>query len=223
MSDILEVVDVKKSFEQGTEDVSVLQSVSISVGRGEIVSITGKSGSGKTTLLDIMGGIQTPDHGSVSIAEVELTSLSEKERTRFRKEHIGMVFQFFNLIPTLTARENIMLPLELNKRTDWERVDRLMDELGISHRSDAFPRTLSGGEQQRVAIARALVHSPSVILADEPTGNLDHDHSQRVLEAFRSLCKEQNVALLMGTHADECASISDRVFRIREGTLFDRQ
>ncbi len=215
----LDVDNVSKTYRQGGETLSVLNGVSFGVDAGEIVSITGKSGSGKTTLLDIIGGIQLPDHGDVTVNDTCLTDLSEADRTAFRRRHIGMVFQFFNLVPTLTARENVRFPLQLNDRSDDGRVDGLLDELGIRHRADAFPQALSGGEQQRVAIARALVHSPDVVLADEPTGNLDHDHSETVLDAFRSLCKRENVALLMGTHAETCASYSDRVLNIRQGSL----
>ncbi len=215
----LEVEDVSKSYRQGSETLCVLESVSLSVEPGEIISVTGKSGSGKTTLLDIIGGIQAPDEGVVRVDGESLTALSESDRTAFRREHIGMVFQFFNLIPTLTARENVRFPLELNQETNLDRADRLLVELGIADRAEAFPRTLSGGEQQRVAIARALVHSPAVVLADEPTGNLDHEHSRTVLEAFRDLCKDEDVALVMGTHADTCADYSDRVLKLRQGSL----
>jgi len=130
-----------------------------------------------------------------------------------------MVFQFFNLIPTLKTVENVRFPLELLGTTDEDRILNLMQRLGIEHRTESFPTTLSGGEKQRVAIARALVHSPSIILADEPTGNLDHDHAQDVLDTFRELCKEQGVALVMGTHSEDCASFCDRVLRLRDGNL----
>ncbi len=215
----LVVRSVSKTYTQGGETLSVLKSVSFEVSPGEIVSVTGKSGSGKTTLLDIIGGIQRPDSGTVSINGERITDRSESERTLFRRRHIGMVFQFFNLIPTLTARENVQFPLQLNGLSDDERVERLLEELGMSHRAEAFPHTLSGGEQQRIAIARALVHSPDVVLADEPTGNLDHDHSETVLDAFRDLCKREDVALVMGTHAETCASYSDRVLNLRQGAL----
>lgn len=215
----LDVQDITKSFMQGDESRPVLSSVSFQVAPGEIVSVTGKSGSGKTTLLDIIGGIQLPDEGDVDINGERVTDLSESERTSFRRKHIGMVFQFFNLVPTLTARENVQFPLHLNDRTDLERADELLDELGMTDRADAFPLSLSGGEQQRVAIARALVHSPEVVLADEPTGNLDHDHSRTVLDAFRALCKEEGVSLVMGTHAETCADYSDRVLNLRQGSL----
>ncbi len=219
MKSIVEVEGISKAFRQGKEWVRVLESVSLQVGVGEIVSLMGKSGSGKTTFLDILGGIQLPDSGWVSISDRKMTALNESERTRFRRRHIGMVFQFFNLIPTLTGRENIAFALELNGRSDKQRVASLMEKLDIIHRADAFPETLSGGEQQRFAIARAIVHDPKVILADEPTGNLDDEHSQGVLEVFRDLCRNEGVALVLGTHSQDCAAISDRVLHLRYGKL----
>lgn len=222
MSDVVQMSDVSKSFDQGEETIRVLRSVTTSVQSGEILSVMGKSGSGKTTLLDILGGIRTPDSGTVAVCDRELTSLSESERTRFRREEIGMVFQFFNLIPSLTAVENVRFPLTINGLEDSGQPERLLRELGIWERRDQFPSTLSGGEKQRVGIARALVHSPSVVLADEPTGNLDYEHARTVLESFRELAKQQDVAVVMGTHSEECAEYSDRVLNLRNGELEPR-
>jgi len=219
MPELVSVEDVHKTFEQGKESITVLNGITFSVDRGEIVSVMGKSGSGKTTLLDIIGGIRVPDQGSVRISDTTISNFNESDRTRFRRRHLGMVFQFFNLIPSLTAVENIRFPLELNDLNDNGRVVSLMERLGISARAEKFPSTLSGGEKQRVAIARALAHSPEVVLADEPTGNLDHAHSESVLEAFRTLCRERDVALVMGTHSDYCAEVSDRVLNLKDGSL----
>ena len=219
MTPVVQVDTISKAFRQGKELIKVLELVSLEIGAGEIVSLMGKSGSGKTTLLDILGGMQLPDSGTVVIDGHELTALSESERTRLRRRQIGMVFQFFNLIPTLTGRENIAFALQLNERADPERVESLMERLEVAHRADAFPETLSGGEQQRFAIARAIAHDPKVILADEPTGNLDDEHSQGVLAIFRDLCRNEGVALVLGTHSEDCAAISDRVLHLRYGKL----
>jgi putative ABC transport system ATP-binding protein len=217
------VTDVSKSFRQGEAQVNVLKQVTLTVEPGEIVSVMGKSGSGKTTLLDILGGIQRPDAGTVSVDDTELTAISESERTRFRRRWIGMVFQFFNLIPSLTALENVQFPLRINDLEVDNRAEQLLDELGMGDRLNQFPSTLSGGEKQRVAIARALVHDPVLVLADEPTGNLDYDHADSVLSSFRRLAKQQDVCLVMGTHSEECARYSDRVFNLRNGTLSLRE
>lgn len=216
---ILQIEDVSYSYRQGKQNVSVLDSVNLDVDEGEMVSVMGKSGSGKTTLLDLAGGILIPDDGLISISGINLTQKSESERTTFRRKHIGMIFQFFNLIPTLTARENILFPLELNGIDRPSRADELLEELEMTHRADAFPSTLSGGERQRIGIARALVHSPDLLLADEPTGNLDYDLSRSVLKTLSRLCREEEVALLMGTHSSECAEWSDRVYDLRAGRL----
>lgn len=218
----VEVKNISKSFPQGDEERPVLRLVNLTVEAGESIAITGKSGSGKTTLLDVIGGILLPDEGSVLVEGENLAALSEPRRTVFRRKHIGMVFQFFNLIPTLTARENVCFPLHLNGHSDLSRADELLDELGMTSRANAFPDSLSGGEQQRIAIARALVHSPELVLADEPTGNLDHDHSITVLDAFQGLCKEEDVTLILGTHSETCASYSDRILELRQGTLSNR-
>ncbi len=219
MEPVLNLQGVSKIFHQGEEAIRVLDDVSLEVHEGEMVSLLGKSGSGKTTLLDLIGGVQSPDSGSIVINGERIDQMSESDRTAFRRERIGMVFQFFNLIPTLKAIENVRFPLRLTDGGDEGRVRELLSQLGIEDRAQAFPSTLSGGEKQRVAIARALVHSPSIILADEPTGNLDHDHARDVLETFRTLCKEQNVALVMGTHSEDCARFCDRILRLRSGAL----
>jgi len=216
---VLEISDLHHSYRKGEQKVPVLRGVDLSVNPGERVSVMGKSGSGKTTLLDLVGGILTPDSGTVRIKGTTISALNESRRTAFRRQHIGMIFQFFNLIPTLTARENIAFPLDLNETNDEERVENMLETLEMSHRADAFPSTLSGGERQRVGIARALVHRPRVLLADEPTGSLDYELSRSVLDTLCTLCDQEGVALLMGTHDQECASVSDRVFTLRNGSL----
>lgn len=218
---MIQISELSHSYRKGEQTVSVLRGVDLTVKPGERISVMGKSGSGKTTLLDLAGGILTPDSGTVRIKQTRISELNESERTAFRRRNIGMIFQFFNLIPTLTVRENIAFPLDLNQINDEARVENLLETLDMSHRADAFPSTLSGGERQRVGIARALVHRPRVLLADEPTGSLDYELSQSVLKTLCSLCQKEDVALLMGTHDQECASVSDRVFSLRNGLLED--
>jgi len=200
----------------------VLQSADARIARGEFVAILGKSGSGKSTLLNLISGIDLTDDGTVWIDGRNLTSMSERERTLFRRRHIGFVFQFFNLIPTLTVLENVTLPLELGgtSRTEAEkRAEPLLSAVGLPDRLGAFPDRLSGGEQQRVAIARALVHDPLLVLADEPTGNLDEATGRQVLALLDDLTRQAGKNLIVVTHSREAASYADRVLLLREGKL----
>ncbi len=221
-SPLLKLHDISKSyFEHGQQRV-VLNSVRLAVNRGEFVALLGSSGSGKTTLLNLIGGIDTPDSGSIVIDGNELTRLSDSARTRFRRRHVGMVFQLFNLIPTLTVWENVLLPAELEGTVDSALRDHaaaLLERVGLSDRHDTFPDRLSGGEQQRVALARALAHEPLVVLADEPTGNLDAENSQRVLALLLELTREAGRTLLMATHDHEIARQASRVCRLHAGAL----
>ncbi len=186
---LVTITHLSKSFEEAGKQRTVLHEVDLVLARAEFVVLLGKSGSGKSTLLNVLGGIDTPSTGTMKIAGIDLTALSEHERTLFRRQHIGFIFQFYNLLPTLTVGENVLLPLELNGRTDRasrEHAFELLDQVGLADRRDSYPDRLSGGEQQRIAIARALVHDPLLILADEPTGNLDADTGRVVLELARS-------------------------------------
>ena len=202
----------------------VLDGASLRIGPGERVAILGPSGSGKSTLLNLICGIDLPDSGSVTVGDVDLTALSEVERTRFRRRHIGFVFQFFNLLPTLTVLENLLLPLELKgpvAAEDAERALRLLERVGLADRSDAFPDRLSGGEQQRVALARAVVHEPELVLADEPTGNLDEDMAMQVAELLADLVRGERGTLVVVTHSRVLASRMDRVFRLDHGRVVE--
>ncbi len=188
----------------------------------ERVALLGRSGCGKTTLLNLVSGIDLPDAGSINIKGQDITALNETDRTLFRRENIGFIFQFFNLIPTLTVLENLLLPLELTQKNTIQGKQYALDllrEVGLSHRAGSFPEALSGGEQQRVAIVRALVHEPALILADEPTGNLDSETSEQILSLLDSLLKKTQASLLMVTHSTESASITDRVLTIQDGQL----
>jgi putative ABC transport system ATP-binding protein len=215
---------VTKSYPEGEQVRTVLHELSGEIAAGEFVALVGRSGSGKSTLLNLVSGIDLPSAGGVSIAGTDLTTLSERERTLFRRAHIGFIFQFFNLISTLTVMENVLLPLELQGRlapSQWEEGRRLLAEVGLAERADSFPDRLSGGEQQRVAIARALIHRPRLLLADEPTGNLDADTGAQVLVLLQRLVRGAGGTLLLVTHSAEVARLADRVVTLRGGRLIE--
>ncbi|MBT8337189.1 MAG: ABC transporter ATP-binding protein [Gemmatimonadetes bacterium] len=225
MSDVvLRIHELSRHYVEGDRRHVVLDRTSAEIRRGEFVVLLGPSGSGKSTLLNLVSGIDRPDGGWVEIAGVRLTELDERERTLFRRNHIGFVFQFFNLLPTLTVEENLLLPLELKGRLDadaHERARALLETVGLGDRGGSFPDRLSGGEQQRVALARALVHDPELILADEPTGNLDPATGGRVLDLFDTLVRDAGRTLLAVTHSRELAAHADRVLRIEDGRLVE--
>ncbi|HLE14319.1 MAG TPA: ABC transporter ATP-binding protein, partial [Anaerolineales bacterium] len=191
---------------------------------GEFTSILGKSGSGKSTLLNLISGIDYPDSGKIFIQSRELTEMEERERTLFRRKNIGFVFQFFNLIPTLTVLENVSISLELNGiglKAAEEGALQMLAAVSLRDRARAFPENLSGGEQQRVAIARALVHDPLLVLADEPTGNLDEETGQQVMKLLDRLTRQAGRNLILVTHSREAAGYADRILYLRDGTLVE--
>jgi putative ABC transport system ATP-binding protein len=211
-----------RRFREGAREHVVLDGIDLDIRRGETVALRGRSGSGKSTLLNLIGGIDAPDSGSVTVAGVALTTLTEHERTLFRREHIGFVYQAFNLVPTLNVADNVRLVLELNKVPAGKaaaRIEELLDAVGLAGRADTYPDVLSGGEQQRVAIARALAHDPAVLLADEPTGNLDDATAAGVLELLDSLVRAHGHTMLIATHSQHVASHSDRVLELHQGKL----
>ncbi|MEM9057408.1 MAG: ABC transporter ATP-binding protein [Pseudomonadota bacterium] len=219
---MIEIRELTRSYDSGAGTVHVLDRVSATVNRGEFVVLVGRSGSGKSTLLNLIGGIDEPTSGSVRIDGDDITAMDETGRTALRRERIGFVFQFFNLIPTLTVLENVLLPLELNGTAPADGTALARDWLmrvGLGGRDDSLPDELSGGEQQRVAIARALVHDPALILADEPTGNLDLATAKDVLALLDDLCRKLGKTLVMVTHSPEVVGLADRVFTIRDGRL----
>ncbi|MDH3694856.1 MAG: ABC transporter ATP-binding protein [Gammaproteobacteria bacterium] len=211
-----------KSFQEGERVRQVFDDASLIIGKGEFVAILGRSGSGKSTLLNLISGIELPDAGDVRIGDKSITALSETKRTLFRRQNIGFVFQFFNLIPTLTASENIALPLELNGVSEDEinqRTQRWLTDIKLLDRADSFPDILSGGEQQRVALARAMVHEPALLLADEPTGNLDTETATHVLDLIKQLASHSKTTVVVATHSAEAASAADRVFTVENGHI----
>jgi putative ABC transport system ATP-binding protein len=224
MPAIIEVTDVHKNYHVGKVDVPVLRGVSFSAQRGEFVSILGPSGSGKSTMFYVLGGLTRADSGRVMIDGADFTRLSDAERTRLRKSKIGFVFQKFNLLPTLDAKTNIEIAQDIaggNGGIDRAYFDRITDLLGISKRLMHRPSELSGGEQQRVALARALINKPAIILADEPTGNLDTRNSEAVLNLLQHSNKELGQTVLMITHNPEAAEFADRSIHMRDGMIVD--
>ncbi|HUZ84416.1 MAG TPA: ABC transporter ATP-binding protein [Gaiellales bacterium] len=220
MSALLAARDVTRSFGRGNTVVEALRGVSLEVPGGQFAAIMGPSGSGKSTLMHIMAGLDRPSSGSVSIDGTELTELSDTALTLLRRRHVGFIFQFFNLLPTLTAEENIVLPLRIaGTRPDPSWVDGLIDRVGLGDRRSHRPSELSGGQQQRVAIARSLVSRPSVVFADEPTGNLDSGSSGEILRLLRELVDEFGQTSVMVTHDASAAAIADRVLFLADGLI----
>ncbi len=219
---LVRIRNLHKSYLEGDEPRTIFANLNLDIVEGEFVALLGRSGSGKSTLLNLVSGIDHPDDGEVHIGEHVITALSEQERTLFRRQHVGFVFQFFNLIPTLTVEENMMLPLELNGLDDKRhRQDALLllDEVGLGKRRNSFPERLSGGEQQRLAIVRALVHKPLLLLADEPTGNLDEATSSQIVHILLRLHQQAGTTMLMVTHSREVASRADRVLQLETGRI----
>ncbi len=218
---IIEARDLKKIYHVGEVDVPALRGVNLSIRRGEFVSLIGPSGSGKSTLLHILGGLTPPTAGSVLIENQDLSKMSDADRTNLRKNKVGFVFQKYNLLPTLSAADNIAIAKDIaGNHTDHdEQFERALDLLGIAHRLKHKPRALSGGEQQRVAIARAIVNHPAILLADEPTGNLDTENSTAVLNLMRELNERLGQTILMITHNPEAAAYAHRIVEMRDGRI----
>jgi putative ABC transport system ATP-binding protein len=220
MPEIIRVRDLRKIYHVGDVEVAALRGVNLDVARGEFLAIIGPSGSGKSTLFHILGGLAPPSSGELWIDGAELRRMTENQRTEMRQKKIGFVFQKYNLLPTLTARDNIAIAQSLaNVNSPPTGFDNMLELLGIKHRLDHRPRALSGGEQQRVAIARALVNHPAILLADEPTGNLDTENSNAVLNILRDLNKRTGQTILMITHNPEAAAFADRIVAMRDGRI----
>ena len=223
---VLDLRDVSKRYREGAGWRTVLDDASLTLARGTVGALVGRSGAGKSTLLNLVSGIDRPDTGAVVVNGVHLEGLSERDRTLFRRQHVGFVFQFYNLVPTLTVEENVRFLLDLNRVPAAEARDRaqaLLDEVGLADRAGAFPDRLSGGEQQRVAIARALAHEPALVLADEPTGDLDADTGLRILDLLDSLTRERGRTLLMVTHDRSILDRVDAVFELDHGHVREEE
>ena len=217
---MIQLQNVSKWFLEGTTKHTVLNQVDLKIGEGKIIILYGKSGSGKSTLLNIISGIDLPDQGQVSIDGADITQMTERKRTLVRRNKIGFIFQFFNLIPTLTVEENLLLPLELiGKDHQSEKIESFLQEVGIGEKKNIYPDKLSGGEQQRVAIARALIHEPDIILADEPTGNLDYDTGLQIVDLLDRVVKKKGKTMIMVTHSRDVIGLADCIYSLKEGKL----
>ena len=220
--EILRVENLTKSYGKGETKVDALKNIILSINKGEFVAIVGPSGSGKSTLLHLIGGVDRPTSGKVFINDVDIYSLKEKDLSIFRRRNVGLIYQFYNLIPVLSAKENILLPAELdNRKIDKKYLDDLLKTLGLKERENHLPNELSGGQQQRTSIGRALINRPSIVLADEPTGNLDSKNSKEVLELLKLSVKRYNQTLIMITHDTNIALQADRVITIEDGIIKD--
>ena len=219
---MLSVSGLTKHYQSGEISQTIFRGLDLEIPRAEVVALVGASGSGKTTLLNLLSAIDAPDSGQVLIDGTNIHQLAEPYRTLLRRQQLGFVFQFFNLIPTLTVGENVALPLELTGHPGSQisqRVQQLLDRVGLENMYDRYPDTLSGGEQQRTAIARALAHHPKILLADEPTGNLDEDTGDRVISLLNELARDQGTTMLIVTHSPAIAQTADRVLQLQHGEL----
>ena len=221
---MIELLDVSRTVTSGASSLTILHPTSLTIARGRIAAITGPSGSGKSTLLGLLAGLDTPTTGTVRIDDVNITDLDEEQLARLRGEKIGIVFQFFHLIPSLTALENIMVPLELSGVRDArQQASTLLADVELTGRGHHYPSQLSGGEQQRVAIARALANDPPLLLADEPTGNLDSATGRHVIDLLMTVHRERGRTLVLVTHDRELADMADEVIGLRDGRVVSRQ
>ena len=218
---IIQFIDVYKSYRNGATPVTALEGVNLSFEAGDFVTIMGPSGGGKTPLLNLLAGLDLPDRGQIILQERKISDLSDHDLTLLRRKEIGFVFQFFNLMPTLTVQENVELPLLLahSSKTEGSRVKTLLEYVGLWNRAQSFPAELSGGELQRVAIARALVPQPVILLADEPTGNLDSENGQRIIELMERAATDFNTTVILVTHNPKIAECGNKHYEIRDGKL----
>jgi putative ABC transport system ATP-binding protein len=213
----LTLTNIKKNFLQGKNIIKVLDGVSLEIETGEIIALLGKSGSGKTTLLSLLAGLEKPDTGTIFADKTELTRLTEEDLCEWRAKNLGIIFQQFHLIPHLSALENVLLSLEINGREDRSLAQKWLTLVGLNDRENHLPSTLSGGEQQRVALARAMAFGPNIILADEPTGNLDVETGKIIIELLFKIVRENKTTMIIVTHDEELARKADRIFRLEGG------
>jgi putative ABC transport system ATP-binding protein len=224
MDKIIEVSSMYKKYILGDIDIEVLKDINLVIRKGEFISIMGPSGSGKSTLLYLIGGLDKPTSGSLKIKNRELSDMTDDEASIMRRRDIGFIFQFYNLIPNLNVEENIMLPLLLDgkpMRDNKESLDNILDIVGLSDRRMHTPKELSGGQQQRVAIARAIINQPDIILADEPTGNLDSASGEGIMKLLKKINQEKNITIIIVTHSVESAGYSDRIIKVKDGKIWE--
>ena len=218
--ELLRVENLSKSYGKGEAKVDALKNINLSIKKGEFIAIVGPSGSGKSTLLHLLGGVEKPTSGNVFINDINIYDLKEKDLAIFRRRNVGLIYQFYNLIPVLTVKENILLPAELdNRKIDKEYLEDLLKTLDLKERENHLPSELSGGQQQRTSIGRALINRPSIVLADEPTGNLDSKNSKEIVELLKVSVKKYNQTLIMITHDTNIALQADRVITIEDGII----
>jgi putative ABC transport system ATP-binding protein len=217
----IELINVTKIYSQAENPVVALDHINVKISKGEFLAITGKSGCGKSTLINIIGGLDSPDRGRVMINGEDISTMNDRRLTLYRRDRVGIIFQFFNLLPILSLEENIALPrlLRGGSNPPGDKIKNLLHEMGLYERRDHYPHELSGGEMQRVAICRALINDPDIILADEPTGNLDSASGKQVLDILRRLRDGQGKTVILVTHSQEGAAMADRVIRMRDGKL----
>lgn len=214
---LIELKNVSRVYKMGTKEIYALNKINLTIEKGEFVVILGPSGSGKSTLLNLLGGMDKPTNGTIEVENNDISCFNEKELELYRRNYIGFVFQFYNLIPSLTARENVAIAANLTKKP--LDIDKLIDSVGLAKRKDLFPSHLSGGELQRLSIARALVKNPKILLCDEPTGALDSITGTKVLELLKSTAKENNISLVIVTHNSQLEQIADKLIRIKDGEI----
>ena len=222
MENIIKIKEICKSFGEKDSRIQVLNKVSLTVGKGEFISLMGASGSGKSTLLYLIGGLDTPDSGEIFLDGRDISKMRDKELSKLRREGMGFVFQFFNLVQNLTVEDNILLPLVMDGKSPkkyHDRLDSILETVGLSDKRRSYPNQLSGGQQQRCAIARAVIYEPKILLADEPTGNLDSKSGTEIMELFSRINKEKGITILMVTHSAECAAYSDRIITLSDGKI----
>ena len=222
MENIIEIKDIGKSFGEKDNRTQVLNNVSLSVKKGEFISLMGASGSGKSTLLYLLGGLDIPDSGEIILDGRDISKMRDRELSKLRREGMGFVFQFFNLVQNLTVEDNILLPLVMDGRSPkkyCEKLDNILETVGLFDKRKSYPNQLSGGQQQQCAIARAVIYEPKILLADEPTGNLDSKSGAEIMELFSRINKKKGITILMVTHSAECAAYSDKVINLSDGKI----
>lgn len=219
---MIELKNLTKIYSEGNSSNTVMKDLNYNFVKGKIYVMFGRSGSGKSTLLNLISGIDVPTSGSIIINNQDICGMNELNRTLFRRNNIGFIFQFFNLIPTLTVLENLLLPLELVGKVGKNEINKakeLLDSVGLIHKENTFPDRLSGGEQQRIAIARSLIHEPKIILADEPTGNLDYETGMQIINLLDKLIRQQNKMMIMATHSREVMGLADKIISLKDGKI----